>query len=77
MDSVSGKLSLEGVSFRYPGQDSTVPGAPPLARDSARCGSNVLIAFEDEWALRNVTFDVKPGEIVALVGAASLASAPV
>ncbi|CAE7202936.1 unnamed protein product [Symbiodinium natans] len=43
VDSVSGKLSLEGVSFRYPGQD--------------------------EWALRNVTFDVKPGEIVALVGA--------
>ncbi|CAE7210511.1 ATP-binding cassette sub-family B member 10, mitochondrial [Symbiodinium microadriaticum] len=42
-ESVTGRLSLQGVSFQYPGQD--------------------------KWAVQNVTFDVNPGEIVALVGA--------
>jgi len=41
---VSGRLELHGVGFRYPG-------------------------LEDRWALRNVSFRVNPGEVVALVGA--------
>eukprot|EP00931_Biecheleriopsis_adriatica_P076933 TRINITY_DN50595_c0_g1_i1.p1 TRINITY_DN50595_c0_g1~~TRINITY_DN50595_c0_g1_i1.p1 ORF type:complete len:543 (-),score=111.09 TRINITY_DN50595_c0_g1_i1:25-1632(-) len=40
---VRGELVLDGVSYRYPGQDA--------------------------WALQDVTLQVRPGEVVALVGA--------
>ncbi|WP_293661345.1 lipid A export permease/ATP-binding protein MsbA [Rhodoferax sp. OV413] len=43
MGRARGHLRFEGVSFRYPGQES--------------------------WALQDVSFELKPGETVALVGA--------
>jgi ATP-binding cassette subfamily B protein len=54
-----GEIHLIGVSFKYP------TGAPlaSLAKEGAQSAG-----IEREWALREVTFDVLPGETVALVG---------
>jgi ATP-binding cassette subfamily B protein len=53
---VKGAISLRNVSFRYPSGEPGEPvdGAEPPAR---------------RWALEDVTLDIEPGQLAALVGA--------
>ncbi|WP_239028511.1 ABC transporter ATP-binding protein [Pseudonocardia acidicola] len=55
---VRGEVSLRGVWFAYPASDDAEPdGTDPDADGSAR-----------RWAVRDVSFDVHPGQLAAIVG---------
>jgi subfamily B ATP-binding cassette protein MsbA len=56
---VQGEIKFENVYFRY-GEVDSVAGTPLVAKASER--------VDNEYVLHDVTFDVAPGQVVALVG---------
>lgn len=81
MESVQGQVLFEGVSFSYRTGEEPAPGLEEIRRFSWG-GSSVLPPLKGEperevegeergeirWALRDVTFEIEPGQVVALVG---------
>ncbi|MBI2863678.1 MAG: ABC transporter ATP-binding protein [Chloroflexi bacterium] len=64
----------EVTRWRYDGGDAAQPPAPdksPTAKpngDGASPGEPGSVAERPRWALRNVSFEIKPGQLAALVG---------
>lgn len=78
---IEGRLAFEDVSFSYRSGDETAVGLeeirrfswrasqdlPPLARKKDEDGDREA-AGEVRWALEDVSFQIEPGEVAALVG---------
>jgi ATP-binding cassette, subfamily B, bacterial len=64
-EEVRGEVALRHVSFRY---DEPEGEAPPEAPEPARNGDAPAAPARREWTLEDVSFDVKPGQLAAIVG---------
>jgi ATP-binding cassette, subfamily B, bacterial len=71
-DSVRGGVQFHGVWFRY---DEPRPGPDPGEAEAAAASADALAATPSgngrparEWTLENVTIDIEPGQLAALVG---------
>jgi ATP-binding cassette subfamily B protein len=80
LETVRGNVRFEGVSFSYRTGEEPAPGLEEIRRFSWG-GSTVLPPLKGEperdgdepkggirWALRDVSFAIQPGQVVALVG---------
>lgn len=71
MATVDGRVEFDNVSFKY-ATGETLPGLKEVKR--IHWGQVVERTFETtpsagrEWALREVTFEIRPGQLAALVG---------
>jgi ATP-binding cassette subfamily B protein len=76
-----GRLRFENVSFRYQGPAHVPSGLEEVRRFSWRAdatyvppakkdedGREEAVEAEERWALKDVSFEVEPGQVAALVG---------
>jgi len=70
LQSIAGAVSFEDVSFRYQPGRSDVEGEMPLrrGRNGDREGAAAVPVASRPWALRNLSFEIEPGQLAALVG---------
>ncbi len=63
-------VAFEGVWFRYPERIAATPGPTPAAtrRDDAAAEGRAASDTDARWVLRDVSFRVRPGETLALIG---------
>jgi ATP-binding cassette subfamily B protein len=69
LEAVAGQVTFEDVSFSYLAGGGALP---PALGEPGRDGDEVEAAFGPaatrRWALRNLAFEIEPGQLVALVG---------
>jgi ATP-binding cassette subfamily B protein len=63
----AGAIEFDHVWFAY-GSDAGLEAVERIGRGSFQVADDVPLRGPTEWALRDVTFRVEPGELVALVG---------
>ena len=69
LDSVTGRVRFENVSFSYLSEaDPNQPLLPGKDRDGGDPEEPFGPAASRRWALQDVSFDMQPGQLVALVG---------
>jgi ATP-binding cassette subfamily B protein len=71
LQTVAGRVCFENVSFRYrPGRSDAVlaGGSRESARGSNAGKGSVTAVGSRPWALRELTFEIEPGQLAALVG---------
>ena len=76
LEQVAGRVEFQDVSFAYGGADAPASEAPAVATSAGVNGADAEEEQEDElkpgaarlWALRDVSFTIEPGQLVALVG---------
>jgi ATP-binding cassette subfamily B protein len=69
LEAVAGRVAFENVSFSYLGGNGAsrpAPGEPGTDGDEAEAAFGP--AATRRWALRNLAFEIEPGQLVALVG---------
>jgi ATP-binding cassette subfamily B protein len=69
LGSVAGRVRFEGVSFSYLAEDElpeAVPAEP--GRDGDREAEAGGVIASRRWALRDLSFEIEPGQLAALVG---------
>ena len=84
LSAVKGRIHFEGVSFAYEGLSTDKVGLDEIARFTWRGGGEALLKRGKQktnggnhqeidgalprWALKDVSFTIEPGQLVALVG---------
>ncbi|MBS1254051.1 MAG: putative multidrug export ATP-binding/permease protein [Anaerolineales bacterium] len=69
LDTVDGRIRFEDVSFSYQAGDRG-PDTGVAAGNGRRDGGDEVPGdvYSRQWALRHISFEVEPGQLVALVG---------
>jgi ATP-binding cassette subfamily B protein len=62
---VAGHLRFEDVSFSYLAEDET---PEEIGQSGEKSGETAGVIRSRRWALRDLTFEIKPGQLAALVG---------
>jgi ATP-binding cassette subfamily B protein len=66
---VTGRVRFEEVSFSYLREDESPDALVPVAgSDGDQVEGSVVPISSRRWALRNLSFEIQPGQLVALVG---------
>jgi ATP-binding cassette subfamily B protein len=69
LDSVAGRVCFEGVSFSYLVEDALPePASPDPGKDGDRAEEAMGMIASRRWALRDLSFEIQPGQLAALVG---------
>ena len=68
LDRVAGRVQFEDVSFSYLAVEEEEPAAPPPAKNGNGQENGPGPAASRRWALRHLSFEAQPGQLVALVG---------
>jgi ATP-binding cassette subfamily B protein len=69
LDSVAGQVHFEDVAFSYLAGDEVLEQAPlEPGKDGDRPEEGIKASASRRWALRSLTFEIRPGQLAALVG---------
>lgn len=69
LDNVDGRIRFEDVSFSYLAEPEALAGSLPRRNGASSASDETDESVKGRyWALRNVEFEIAPGELVALVG---------
>jgi ATP-binding cassette subfamily B protein len=69
LDNVAGHVQFEGVSFSYlTEEEAQGAGDKRPEKDGAGLEMMIGVAARRRWALRDLSFEIEPGQLAALVG---------